>query len=277
LFVVMGAEGRELMSPKKPKSDYVIQTVSHALRLLEEFRAEDELGVTELSRRLNLHKNNVFRLLATLEQRGYIEQSSANERYRLGAKCLELGETFCRSHSLLDQARPILEELSQEVGETVHLAQMTAFEVVHVDAHVHQQPILTPSRVGQRLPVHCTALGKILLGSATEQSRQAYDQTVVAGRELAPRTPDTIVDPIKFFDQVRTSAGQGFAIDVDECEEGLSCAAGAVYDRTGVAVAALSVSGPSFRLNADALIRSIVPKVTASADRLSRDLGYSPG
>ena len=265
------------MSPKKPKSDYVIQTVTHALRLLEEFRTADELGVTELSRRLNLHKNNVFRLLATLEQRGYIEQSSANDRYRLGAKCLELGETFSRSHSLLDQARPILRSLAEEVGETVHLAQMTSFEVVHVDAQVYHQPILTPSRVGQRLPVHCTALGKVLLGSATERCRQAYDQMVVAGRELPPRTRATIVDPAKFFEHVRTVAGQGYALDVEECEEGLSCVAGPVYDRTGLAVAALSVSGPSFRLGADELLRNIVPKVTASADRLSRDLGYAPG
>lgn len=265
------------MSPKKPKSDYVIQTVAHALRLLEEFRAADELGVTELSRRLNLHKNNVFRLLATLEQRGYIEQSSANDRYRLGAKCLELGETFSRSHSLLDQARPVLRSLAEEVGETVHLAQMTSFEVVHVDVQVYHQPILTPSRVGQRLPVHCTALGKVLLGSATERCRQLYDQTVVAGRELPPRTRASIVDPTKFFEHVRTVAGQGYALDVEECEEGLSCAAGPVYDRTGLVVAALSVSGPSFRLGADELLGNIVPKVTASADRLSRDLGYAPG
>jgi len=265
------------MPPKKPKSDYVIQTVSHALRLLEEFRAEDELGVTELSRRLNLHKNNVFRLLATLEQRGYIEQSSANERYRLGAKCLELGETFCRSHTLLDQARPILRDLARELGETVHLAQMTSFEVVHVDAQVHQQPILTPSRVGQRLPVHCTALGKVLLGSASECCREVYDQKVAAGRELPQRTRNTIVDPIKFFEQVRTAAGQGFALDVEECEEGLCCAAAPVYDRTGLAVAALSASGPSFRLGADELLNNIVPKVVAAAERLSRDLGYARG
>jgi DNA-binding IclR family transcriptional regulator len=273
----MGDEGRKRMSPKKPKSDYVIQTVSHALRLLEEFRAEDELGVTELSRRLNLHKNNVFRLLATLEQRGYIEQSSANERYRLGAKCLELGETFCRSHSLLDQARPILRDLAQEIGETVHLAQMTSFEVVHVDAQVHQQPILAPSRVGQRLPVHCTALGKVLLGATSECCRQVYDQNVVAGRELPGRTPATIVDPIKFYEQVRTAAGLGYALDLEECEEGLSCVAAPVYDRTGVAVAALSASGPSFRLGPDELLGEIVPKVVAAADRLSRDLGYTPG
>jgi IclR family KDG regulon transcriptional repressor len=265
------------MPPKKSKGDYVIQTVSHALRLFEEFRTEDELGVTELSRRLNLHKNNVFRLLATLEQRGYIEQSSANERYRLGAKCLELGETFCRSHSLLDQARPILQSLAREASETVHLAQMTSFEVVHVDAQVYHQPILTPSRVGQRLPIHCTALGKVLLGLAPERCRQAYDETVVAGREISPRTRATIVDPTKLFEHLRTVAGQGYALDLEECEEGLSCAAVPVYDRTGLVVAALSVSGPAFRLGVDELIRNIVPKVTASADRLSHDLGYALG
>jgi len=265
------------MPPKKSKSDYVIQTVSHALRLLDEFRVADELGVTELSRRLNLHKNNVFRLLATLEQRGYIEQSAANERYRLGAKCLELGETFYRSHSLLDQARQTLRNLAQEVGETVHLAQMTSFEVVHVDAEVYHQPVLTPSRIGQRLPVHCTALGKVLLGSASHCCRQVYDQTVVDGQGLPARTRATIVDPTKFFEEVRTAAGQGYALDLQECEEGLSCAAGPVHDRTGVVVAALSVSGPSFRLGPDALLENIVPKVVAAADRLSRELGYAPG
>lgn len=262
------------MPPKKSKSDYTIQTVNHALRLLEEFRVEDELGVTELSRRLNLHKNNVFRLLATLEQAGYIEQSAANERYRLGARCLELGETYCRSHSLLEQARPILKNLAREVRETVHLAQMCAFEVVHVDAQVYQQPVLTPSRVGQRLPVHCTALGKVLLGLAPDRCRQTYDEAVTNGQEISKRTNATIVDPTKLFEHVRTVAGQGYALDIEECEEGLSCAAAPVFDRTGLAVAALSVSGPSFRLGPDELIRNIVPKITASAERLSRDLGY---
>jgi len=264
------------MPPKKSKSDYVIQTVSHALRLFDEFRTQDELGVTELSRRLNLHKNNVFRLLATLEQRGYIEQSSANERYRLGAKCLELGETFCRSHSLLEQARPVLRDLSEEVGETVHLAQLSGFEVVHVGSQVYHRPVLTPSRVGQRLPIHCTALGKVLLGLAPESCRQAYDEALAAGQPMVRRTRATIVDPTKLFEHVRTVAGQGYALDVAECDEGLSCAAVPVYDRTGTAVAALSVSGPSFRLGVDELLGQIVPRALASAERLSRGLGHAP-
>jgi DNA-binding IclR family transcriptional regulator len=210
-----------------------------------------------------------------LEQRDYIEQSPANERYRIGARCLELGEAFCRSHSLLEQARPILRDLARTAGETTHLALMTSFEVVHVDAEVFPQPILTPSRVGQRLPVHSTALGKVLLGLAPEQSRQAYDQTVVAGRPLPRRTAATIVDPMKFFEHIRTVAGQGFALDIEECEDGLNCVAAPVYGRDGHVVAALSVSGPAFRLGIDRCLRDVAPEVTASAERLSHNLGFT--
>ena len=98
----------------KPKSDYSIQTVSNALRMLESFYKSDELGVSELSRRLRLHKNNVFRLLATLEEHGYIEQSLETERYRLGTRCLELSQSFARGNALLQRAHPILNELAPE-------------------------------------------------------------------------------------------------------------------------------------------------------------------
>ena len=80
---------------QREKTNYVIQSVAHALDVLEQFYGElDELGVTELSKRLKLHKNNVFRLLATLESRGYIEQNKATENYRLGIRCLQLGQTY---------------------------------------------------------------------------------------------------------------------------------------------------------------------------------------
>lgn len=262
------------MPEKRPKSDYVIQTVINALRLLEEFDGEDELGVTELSRYLHLHKNNVFRLLATLEERGYIEQSSDNDRYRLGYRCLELGESFCRSHALIDRARPVVRDLATESAETAHLAVLSAYEVVHIDAEVFPQPVLTGSRVGQRLPVHATALGKVLLGCATDEFREVYDRTIVAGRPLSQRTELTIVDPLKFFEHIRTAAGQGFALDVEECERGLNCAAAPIFDRSGAVVAAISVSGPSFRSGIDRLMREIVPLVTASAERISQSLGH---
>jgi DNA-binding IclR family transcriptional regulator len=259
---------------KKPKSDYAIQTVTNALRLLDVFREEKEVGVAELARRLGLPKNNVFRLLASLEEQGYIEQSPTTERYRLGVGSLELGHAFLRSRALLARARPILEELCKETGESAHLGMMHDFETIHVDGVVPNRLVLAGLRAGRRLPVHCTALGKVLLGHAPEGQRQCFDRTVVGNGGLERRTRRTIMDPDKFFEHIRTAAGQGFALDVGECEEGMTCAAAPVRDALGTVIAAFSVSAPSFRASEERLIRDICPRVTAAADRLSHDLGH---
>ncbi|HPG27145.1 MAG TPA: IclR family transcriptional regulator [Myxococcota bacterium] len=154
----------------KPKSDYAIQTVTNALRMLEVFHTETEMGVSDLARRLGLHKNNAFRLLATLELAGYIQQTPETELYHLGPRCLELAHAFARSHTLMRQARPILEELARDCGETAHLGVLSrgdrGDEVVHLDGVQPAQLVLTGSRVGERLPAHCTALGKVLLAHA---------------------------------------------------------------------------------------------------------------
>jgi DNA-binding IclR family transcriptional regulator len=259
---------------RKPKSDYAIQTVVNAMRVLEAFRDEEELGVTEISRRLALHKNNVFRLLATLEQQGYIEQSADNERYRLGVRSLELGRSFARSHPLLRRARAVLEELARRTGESAHLAVMDDFEVVHLHGEQTERPVMTGLRVGRRLPVHCTALGKVLLGCAPEKVREAYDRELVANGGLEGRTSATIVDPHKFFEHLRTVAVRGFATDLEECATGLSCTAAPVFDADGRVVAALSISAPRFRLGEGRLLEVTAEQVVAAGEELSRDLGY---
>jgi len=258
----------------KPKSDYVIQTVQNALRLLETFHDEVELGVSELSRRLGLHKNNVFRLLATLEQSGYIEQSDATDRYRLGPRCLELGRSFARGSRLLERARPLLEQLAVDLGESAHLAVMHDYQVVHLDGEQPRQLVLASSRIGRRLPVHSTALGKVLIGNADDAVRSDYDKSVVT-RGLEASTESTITDRDKLFEHFRTVAVQGFALDLEECELGLRCAAAPVFDEQGRCVAALSVSGPAPRLSEDRLHREVIQALTASADLLSTQLGRS--
>jgi len=260
---------------RKPKADYAIQTVINAMRLLESFRDEEELGVTEISRRLGLHKNNVFRLLATLEQQGYIEQCRENDRYRLGVRSLELGQAFARSRTLLKMARAVLDALANRCEESVHLGVMRDFEVIHVDGAQSDRLVLTGLRIGRRLPVHATALGKVLLGCSPEEVRQAYDRTVVAGGILAPRTPTTITDPHKFFEHIRTVAVGGFALDLEECESGLRCAAAPVFDGDGEVVAAVSISGPAFRCDESRLLDELVPQVCSAAEQLSRHLGYA--
>ncbi len=257
----------------KPKSDYSIQTVSNALRMLESFYSEDELGVSELSRRLGLHKNNVFRLLATLEQQGYIEQSAETERYRLGTRCLELGQAYSRSHTLLRSAGPILQELVETVGETAHLGVLRGFDVVQLDAVVADQMIVTASRLGQRLPVHCTAQGKILMACGDAAQRERYGASISGDTALMARTDATIVDAQKLFDDFGSAAARGFAVDLEECERGMHCVAAPVRDASGGVVAAISVSGLAFRLGEDLIFGDVGRCVVAAADQLSQELG----
>jgi DNA-binding IclR family transcriptional regulator len=114
----------------------------------------------------------------------------------------------------------------------------------------------------------------VLLGCAPDAEREAFDRQVVATRGLEARTRSSIQDPAKFFEHVRTVAGQGFALDLEECEEGLTCAAAPVHDVTGRVVAAISVSAPSSRAGEQVLLERLVPRVSAAAERLSRELGH---
>lgn len=262
---------------RKSKSDYVILTVTNALRLLEAFQDKDEIGVAELARRLGLHKNNVFRLLATLEQGGYIEQNPVNERYRLGLRCHLLGQAFVRGHGLLARARPLLEELAAETGETVHLAVLDplAFRVVHLDGEAPVREIAARLRVGRATPLHCTALGKALLGCSAEARWRAYEEQVVSGDALPALTARTNRDPDKFFDELRSVAARGYAYDLEELEEGLACVAAPVFDAGGAVVAALSVSAPLVRHGEDGLAGALRTAVSGGAEALSRSLGHA--
>ena len=281
----------------KPKAEYAIQTVANALRMLEVFHTESEMGVSDLARRLKLHKNNAFRLLATLELAGYIQQHPETELYRLGPRCLELGQAYLRSHDLIEQARPILEDLSSSVGETAHLASLVDGEVVHLDGILPDQLILTGSRVGLRLPSHCTALGKVLLGGSVETSIASMNSPInspmkngpasfaadaadaadgvaeIKDRALVSFTESTIVDSMKLVDELRNVQMRGYAVDLEEYAPGLCCVAAPVRDATSAVIAALSISGPSLRLSEAALHGEAAAAVVAAASQLSRELG----
>jgi DNA-binding IclR family transcriptional regulator len=258
---------------KKPKGEYSIQTVINALRVLDSFRNVEDFGVTELSTELGLHKNNVFRLLATLEDHGYVEQT-CDERYRLGLRALELGQAFLRGRQLVRRARPVMEQLAADVRESVHLATLRELEVVFLDGVEADRLVKAGTREGQRLPVHCTAAGKVLMGFAPQPLRENLDRNI-SRSGLAAHTERTITDRTKFFDHLRSVASEGYAIDSEECEEGLVCAAAPVFGPTGEVVAALSISGPAYRLGEERVHRELAPHLVAAAGRLSRELGYS--
>src|SRR5512140_2071685 len=205
---------------KKEKSEYVIQAVDHALDLLEQFQGDvDELGVTELSKRLKLHKNNVFRLLATLESRNYIEQNKVTENYRLGLKTLELGQTFIKQMGLLRQSRPVLEALVKECNETSYVAILKESHIIYLDVVETDMTVRVVPRVGSRLPAYCTAAGKVQLAYMTDEELDHYLPT----RELKRYTPNTIVDKDQLRKHLAIVAEQGYAVDNEELDSGVRC------------------------------------------------------
>ena len=280
----------------RPKSDYAISTVMNALRKLEVYDAAVAIGVSDVARSLGLHKNNAFRLLATLELAGYVQQSADSELYHLGPRCLELAHAFARNHPFASLARPVLEALVAETGETAHLGILREREVAHLDAVLPTQLLLTGSRVGERLPAHCTAIGKALLVGALERPAPAAAAPSAAraaaqGRrsgvsgsssdtradfadwKLEPFTNATLTDSTKLLEELRASQLRGYAVDLEEYAQGLHCVAAPVRDAGNRVVAALSLSGPALRLSRDAVHGEAARAVSAAAERLSAALG----
>lgn len=256
---------------KKEKSEYIIQAVDHALDLLEQFHDDvDELGVTELSKRLKLHKNNVFRLLATLESRGYIEQNRVTENYRLGLKTLELGQTFIKQMGLLRQSRPVLESLVKECNETTYVAILKDFHIVYLDVVETDLTVRVVPRVGSRLPAYCTAAGKIQMAYMTDEELDNYLPT----KEMKRFTPNTVTDRDQFKLHLKKIAEQGYAIDNEELDIGVCCVGAPIRDYTRRIIGAISISGPSMRFSPERMEKELIPLVLRAGEDISTKLGY---
>jgi len=256
---------------KKEKSEYLIQAVSHALDLLEQFQGEtDELGVTELSKRLKLHKNNVFRLLATLEARGYIEQNKVTENYRLGLKTLEIGQTFIRQMGLLRQSKPVLEALVKECNETTYVAILKDLNIIYLDAVETDMTVRVVPRVGSRLPAYCTAAGKVQIAYMSDEELENY----LPPKEIKSYTKNTITDRDLLKKQLKTIAEQGYAIDDEELDVGVKCVSAPIRDYTRRIIGAVSISGPSMRFTNDRMDKELIPLVTKAAKEISSKLGF---
>ncbi len=256
---------------KKEKSEYLIQAVSHALDLLEQFHGEtDELGVTELSKRLKLHKNNVFRLLATLESRGYIEQNKVTENYRLGLKTLELGQTFIKQMGLLRQSRPVIEDLVKTCNETTYIGVLKDFNIIYLDCIETSMTVRAVPRVGSRMPAYCTAAGKVQIAYMSDEEVDIY----LPSRELQKYTANSITDREELKKQLAIIAEQGYAIDNEELDEGVRSVGAPIRDYTRRIIGAVSISGPSMRFSDERINKELIPMVIKASEEISAKLGY---
>jgi IclR family KDG regulon transcriptional repressor len=255
---------------RREKSNYIIQAVAHALDVLEQFYGDGELGVTELSKRLKLHKNNVFRILATLESRGYIEQNRSTENYRLGTKCLQLGQTYIQHMGLLQQAKPIMVEVVKACRESTYVAVMRKGRVVPLDMVESDQPVRIVSHVGENLPLHCTAAGKVHLAFEPAEEVQRFFPN-----GLEQYTEHTIVDRHVLMEQLKQVASTGYAMDSGEYLTDVRTVAVPIRDYTRTVVGSLAVSGPSYRIPPERVEREIATLVIKAGRELSSRLGYN--
>jgi DNA-binding IclR family transcriptional regulator len=259
---------------RREKANYIIQSVAHALDVVEQFAdpTAAELGVTELSKRLKLHKNNVFRLLATLESRGYIEQNRATENYRLGVRCLQLGQAYVAGMGFLSQARSVLREIARQTRETAYVAMLRRGAMVPVEVIEADRVVRIASPLAQPLPLHCTAAGKAYIAFESEDELKA-----LLPDPLPKHTERTPVDRGALAQQLRQIATAGYAVDMGEFADDLRAVAVPIRDYARTVVGTLAISGPAYRFQAERLEKELAPLAVKAGREISNRLGFDGG
>lgn len=250
------------------KDKYLMSSLYNALKILDLLSEHDELGVTEISKTLDIGKASVFKMLYTFEKKKYVTKTQ-NSKYKLGVRFVDYGSIILERQNILELAKPFIQTLRDEHNETTHLGVLGEdLNIVFMLKEASTASIQMASRVGSIMPFYATASGKVLvahnLDEETKNKISSYDFTQF--------TKNTITDYEELNDQFKQIKEQGYGEDLEEYELGLTCYAAPVKDASGNAVAAISVSGPTRRMerNKEQLIESL--KKTAS--KLSKTLGY---
>jgi len=258
---MMGTPGREDAGP--------VQSVDRAVAILEILARDGEAGVTEVARELGVHKSTASRLLAALDRRELVSQDTARGRFRLGVGLVRLAGAAGRSLDVVQESRPVCRALARQVGETVNLAILSGRDALYLDQVAGPAALSPHNWAGQRIPLHATSDGKVLLAYLSQAElarcltpplRRFTDRTITTLDELSP-----------VLAEVRQ---RGFATAVDELEAGLTAIAAPVRNEEGRVVASISASGPSFRIPADR-IGQVAESVRRAAAEVSRRLGWA--
>ncbi|MEA2936588.1 MAG: IclR family transcriptional regulator, regulon repressor [Alphaproteobacteria bacterium] len=246
-----------------------LSSVATATRVLKAFTEdEDEIGISELARRLGIAKSTVHRLAATLMSEGMLEQDRASGKYKLGIALFRLGALVRRRMTVSNEARPYLYELREKTNESVHLAVPDGTEIMYVYNLESTHAIRMRSDIGVRKPAYCTAEGQAMLAF---QPQAATDAVIAAG--LPARTPKTITAPERFIKTLALVRQRGCAIEDEESELGMVCVAAPIRDDSGQVIAAVGIAGPVTRLSKK-WVGAVVPHVIATAELISARLGY---
>ena len=219
-----------------------IQSLARGLKILQLMAdATDGIGVTELADQLGVDKGTASRMIQTLKNYGFVEQAPDGRRYQLGPVLVQLSRSVINRMPLRDTAKPYLRTLVDITGECAHLAIYAQEKALYIDQVESEATLRVNAEIGQMAPLHCTALGKVLLAFGDHPLPE----------ELEMRTAATIITPGKLEIELDKVRGQGYAIDNEEYDLGVRCIAVPVYDIRSKIVGAIGVSGPAARMSMD--------------------------
>jgi DNA-binding IclR family transcriptional regulator len=254
-------------------SDNLVQSVERSMILLEKLAEEKNgIGITRLSEMVGLHKSTVHRLLGTLMSRGYVEKKIDSDKYKLGKKILFLASSILDSMDLRKIARPYLRKLANTTNEVVHLSILDGDEAVYVDkleSDYMNSSVRMNSQIGKRVPLYCTAVGKVLVAHLDDAAIRA----IVKEESMIKLTEKTITNMDDFIEEINRVREKGYALDDVENEEGIRCIAVPIYDKDKKITASASVSGLTIILNGEKL-ELVKEELIKTCKLISYQLGY---
>jgi DNA-binding IclR family transcriptional regulator len=256
------------MQDSRALRDGSVQSVHRAISILQVLARGGAAGVTEISAELGLHKSTVFRLLATLEARGLVEQHSERGTYRLGYGVVQLAAGATKADDLSLLSRPICRQLAETVRETVNVAVHDGKAVISIDQVLGSPTITTHNWVGQRAPMHATTAGKVFMAHMDPEQLDA-----LLAEPLETYTPHTIVDPAVLRRELALVRERGYAVTMEENEIGLAAVGAPIRTLDGRVIAAVTASGPTFRITEDNL-PELAEHVLAAASEISQRHGF---
>lgn len=254
---------------KKPSS--LTQSVTRALDILSCFTDEQpEVRVTDVAHRLNLTQSNVSRLLNTMVSLDYVEKDEVSGFYRLGPKIISLGSIALNNYEIRKQALPELYELENKLGLGANLAilnQKSMFYLAHVDSH-HSPRMYTMN--GRSMPLHCTAIGKVLLAFMSDEEREE----IISAEQLPKYTAHTLTEKNRLLRELEQIRNNGYATEIEELALGRACIAAPVRNRRGDVIAGISISGALSQIRLEEREQTLRAMIIEVTDRVSMKMGY---
>ena len=256
------------MSNNKQANPYIVLPVMKALKVLAMVAGRGhEVSLTTVSKELGIPKTTTFRYLQTLTEAGFINHDHANDKYGLGPRFRSIAKADSSLHNLRTLARPLMVELVAEFNETINLAIESDGHIVYIDIVEANRSLRMQARIGERHPMHSTALGKAILAFLPADERESY-----LSSPLTEMTGRTLINQADIGRQLRQAMKLGYATETGENEDGAMCIGSPILDEMNYPVAAISLSAPLQRMPRDLAARAGI-KLAAAARRMSQQLG----